>query len=205
MSTTTRSIVETLECRTLRSAAPVNFDLDRNGEINMDDMWVVDSHNIPGNEYSGWAEGNVNGDNTVDSLDQDAMFAAIEAFNAPGADTSSSLLKLGDANGDGEITEVDMFDFDSNGEYDGYDAAMRKLEEELGYSTRPGTWAEGDFNGDGMVDKTDVTIFNAAFKIEHGETISGDELFEIDSIRATLSEIDAEALNYQEPVARDDR
>src|SRR5205085_3777527 len=110
-------VFESLEDRRLRSvstpAGPMNFDLCRDGAINGDDLYVVDSH--VGQAVSGWANGDVNNDGVVDSTDQDRELSAFNAFNAgetklltPGGLESTLILMPGDANGDGQVNADDQ-------------------------------------------------------------------------------------------------
>jgi hypothetical protein len=178
------SVIETLEGRrmfdgSLAGGTQYNYDLDRNGEVNGDDAFVVDSRcTETGNTYSGWANGDIDGNGTVDAVDKGLMDAALEeAFSGKTYEGSNPTLPmLGDSNGNGEI--------------DGDDLVVGGS-----FGTNK-SWADGDYTGDGIVDKNDLLIVESAYKITHGETIDGDTLQELDSLRATLSEIDAEALKY---------
>jgi hypothetical protein len=181
--TVSRSVVEGLEGRRFFSASPMNFDLNRDGEINGDDFYVVDSN--AGQEVSGWANGDVNGDGLCDGVDQAHMTAAFDAANA-GLDTvlndgeENPLVMLpGDANGDGSVTDADLYDLNGDGVVDDYE----QWEASNGVNPRSGTWATGDFTGDGIVDENDVIIHEAVKDVnpDTGDVIDGDEWFEIDS------------------------
>ena len=177
-TTTSRTIVEQLEDRRLYAAGVMNFDLNRDGEINGDDFFVIDSN--AGQEVSGWANGDINGDGHCDGSDLDLLTGAWEtalggkdSIQNDSGDFQSLILLPGDANSDGVVNDVDMYDTN----FDGIVDDLERWESEQGPVNRTGTWNTGDFTGDGLVDDNDVVIFNA---VKDG-VIDGDEWFEIDS------------------------
>lgn len=152
-------MVESLEDRCLRSvsapAGPMNFDLARDGQINGDDLFVVDSH--VGQAVSGWANGDVNNDGVVDSTDQELETSAFNAFNAgatktllPGGIEATLILMPGDANGDGEVNADDQWAIDNS------------------INSGKGGWADGDFNGDGDVNADDQFALDV-YASSHGD------------------------------------
>ena len=178
-------MIEMLESRRLYSAAAVNCDVNRDAVVNGDDFFVVDANQ--GQAVTGWANGDINGDGMCDGADAALLTAAWEAANA-GSGTivtdsgfQALVLKPGDANGDGEVTDADFYDLNQDGTVDDYE----RWEASQGEPDRTGTWSTGDFNGDGLVNHTDSVIFNAVIdRGEYDEIIDGDEWFEIDSCMA---------------------
>jgi hypothetical protein len=173
MNNNNTSIIETLEGRTLRSASPMNFDLNRDARIDGEDCWYVDAN--MGQQVSGWANGDINGDGSVTQDDATLLGNALVEFKLGhdsiqlDSETTVSLLLLpGDADGNGSIDGEDYWYMDS------------------GPLGRSGTWADGDFNGDGTVDQTDYIIINATVDTDEcGRIINGEEWWELDSSGAT--------------------
>src|SRR5688500_4946107 len=157
-----RSVVETLEDRRFFSAATLNFDLNRDGTINGDDFFVIDANH--GQEVSGWANGDINGDGDCDDHDLDLLTGAFDALEGgkdavqnDSGEIQSLILLPGDANADGVVNDVDMYDTNFDGTVDD----MEYWEASHGPPDRTGSWATGDFTGDGIVNENDLVIHEA--------------------------------------------
>ena len=195
-----RSIVETLEGRRMMNGA-VNFDLDRNGEVNGDDFQIIGIN--MNQEVSGWANGDLDGTGTVDEADLHLMETV---YNATG-DASSLVLLPGDANGDGEVTDGDLISSNDDTNFDGVVDALETWEA-LQPSNLPGEWSDGDFTGDGVVDQADFDLFQGVKQINASTkdgvdgldilvikastdgVIDGDEYYAIDTVNAYTAALD---------------
>jgi hypothetical protein len=168
----TSALIEPLPSRRLLSVVPYNCDVNRDGDLDGDDFFVVDSNALVG-AVTGWGMGDINGDGNADASDAGLLCGAFQAHCAGQTcepDGHALIPQPGDANSDGNIDGDDYFAMDSN--------------PTPGHA---GGWADGDFNGDGKVDGVDYIIINATCDVhpDTSQVVDGDEWWELDSVLAT--------------------
>ncbi len=167
-NSSTFGLVESLEGRRMFSVAadvPMQYDINRDGDINGDDFFVLDQH--MNQEVKGWANGDINNSGRCDSTDAELLTGAYDRLNGiePANFGEVLIARPGDINADGEVNADDLFVLDSSG------------------PDHAGGWADGDLNGDGSVDHKDKVIGNA---VGDG-VVDADEYFELDSLHVSDS------------------